>query len=92
MLYCNAKRKKSKDNLKDMNINTENVHVLPDAAFGLKELKKNYLTQKKLKILKGSIILNFRFDFKNKKKIELLKTRIFSSRNFYISRLGRISF
>ena len=63
-----------------MNINTENVHVLPDAAFGLKELKKNYLTQKKLKILKGSIILNFRFDFKNKKKIELLKTRIFSSR------------
>ena len=40
------REKKSKDNLKDMNINTENVHVLPDAAFGLKELKKNYLTQK----------------------------------------------
>ena len=76
------REKKSKDNLKDMNINTENVHVLPDAAFGLKELKKNYLTQKKLKILKGSIILNFRFDFKNKKKIELLKTRIFQLAEF----------
>ena len=62
-----------------MNINTENVHVLPDAAFGLGI--KNCFNHKKKKILKGSIILILDLILK-KKKIELLKTRIFQLAEF----------
>ena len=53
------REKKSKDNLKDMNINTENVHVLPDAAFGLKELKKKLFNPKKIKDFKRKYYFEF---------------------------------